>query len=116
LKLNCWEYNNCGREPGGRNNGSRGACPAATDERLNGVHGGKNAGRACWALGDTLCEGKPNGDFARRFKNCQACGFFKTVVREEGARFIFTVKLQELLSRADQPSQGQQAERESVRQ
>lgn len=102
LKLNCWEYRNCGREPGGRNNGSKGACPAATDTRLDGVHGGKNAGRACWAMGGTLCEGNPQDDFARRFKNCHACEFFKAVVSEEGAGFVFTVKLREMLSSANQ--------------
>ncbi|MGD2080961.1 MAG: hypothetical protein PVG55_04975 [Nitrospirota bacterium] len=102
---------NCGREPGGRNNGSKAVCPAATDTRLDGVHGGKNAGRACWALGGTLCEGRPNGDFARRFKSCHACGFFKAVVREEGAGFVFTVTLQELLARASQPPEDRRAER-----
>ncbi len=115
MKLNCWEYKKCGREPGGRNNGAKGTCPAATDTRLDGVHGGKNAGRACWALNGTLCEGQPNGDFARRFKSCHSCGFFKTVVKEEGADFVFTVKLQELLSRAILLPEKRQAERASVR-
>ncbi len=107
MKTHCWEFKNCGREPGGRNNGASGTCPAATDERLNGAHGGKNAGRACWALRSTLCGNDPQGDLAQRFKNCRACDFFKAVVKEEGAGFIFTVKLHERLQNS--PPQKQPA-------
>lgn len=101
MKLNCWEFKKCGREPGGSNNGEKGTCPAATDARLDGVHGGRNAGRACWALMGTLCEGQPRGEFARKFQSCHECSFFKTVVREEGTRFVFTVHLHEMLNNAD---------------
>lgn len=101
MKLNCWEFKNCGREPGGRNNGGKGSCPAATDSRLDGVHGGRNAGRTCWALTGTVCEGRPVGEFAMKFHNCHECDFFKRVVREEGQGFVFTVHLHEMLNRAD---------------
>ncbi len=97
MKTNCWEFKKCGREPGGRRNGPSGTCPAATDERLDGVHSGKNAGRTCWALSNTLCENNAQTDFAQRFKDCHACDFFKAVVKEEGSGFIFTVKLHERL-------------------
>jgi hypothetical protein len=97
LKLNCWEFKNCGKEPGGINNGERGVCPAATDSRLDGIHGGKNAGRACWALSGTFCNGDYQGDFAQKFKDCHECDFFKAVVNEEGADFVFTIKLHERL-------------------
>lgn len=98
MKLNCWEFKHCGREPGGRNNGEQGTCPAATDTRLNRVHGGHNAGRACWAISGTLCEGQPHGHFAVKYQNCRECDFFRTVVREEGAGFVFTIKLHEMLN------------------
>jgi len=107
MKTNCWDFKNCGREQGGINNGASGTCPAATDERLDGVHGGKNAGRACWALSSTLCESEARTDFIKRFKDCHACDFFKTVVKEEGAGFIFTVKLHERLKNS--PPQKQPA-------
>ena len=48
---NCWEHKKCGREPGGSETESLGVCPAAVESRLDGVHGGRNAGRACWIVG-----------------------------------------------------------------
>lgn len=49
-KINCWEFKKCGRESGGAHAYDFGVCPAATEKRLNGTHGGKNAGRACWVV------------------------------------------------------------------
>ncbi len=49
-KLNCWEWKQCGREPGGVNVASLGICPASTEMKMNGVHGGKNGGRTCWIV------------------------------------------------------------------
>ena len=49
MKKNCWEIKNCGREPSGNKVEELGVCPAATEVRLNAVHEGTNAGRACWA-------------------------------------------------------------------
>jgi len=82
-KLNCWEYNNCGREPGGVNSHEFGICPAAKETRLDGVHGGKNAGRACWVVGMTLCNGELQGSFAKKYDNCMECDFCKKVKEEE---------------------------------
>ena len=107
MKTNCWEFKKCGREPEGRNNGASGTCPVATDERLDGVHGGKNAGRACWALRSTLSRNNTPENFIQRFKDCHACDFFKVVVKEEGSGFIFTVKLHERLKNS--PPQKQPA-------
>jgi hypothetical protein len=98
MKLNCWEFKKCGKEPGGANNGPRGTCPAAREARLDGVHGGKNGGRTCWILAGTMCKGKPQGDFAQKFRDCHECDFFKTVVKEEGADFLFSVQLHNRLS------------------
>jgi len=82
-KLNCWEFNNCGREPGGANANELGICPATTERRLDGVHGGKNAGRACWVVAMTLCNGKLQGSFAKKYDNCMECDFCKKVKEEE---------------------------------
>jgi hypothetical protein len=60
-KKNCWEVMKCGREPGGKNAEELGVCPASTDERLSGTHGGKHAGRACWVIAGTFCDSVVQG-------------------------------------------------------
>ena len=86
-KLNCWEYLNCGREPGGQHCKDRGICPAAVDQSGDGIHGGENAGRACWASTGTLCGGQVQGTFANKIKNCLLCDFYKLVQTEEADVF-----------------------------
>jgi len=93
LKKNCWEFKKCGREPGGEKVRELGVCPAATEQRMDGVHGGKNAGRCCWVVAGTLCGGQVQGTFAKKFQNCQECEFYKLVKEEEGARFVLTANL-----------------------
>ena len=82
-KLNCWEFKKCGREPGGHNT-EHGVCPAAVDTNLDGSHDGKNAGRACWVVAGTLCEGEVQGTFAKKYVGCEQCDFYQAVVEEEG--------------------------------
>ncbi|MCI4626688.1 MAG: hypothetical protein L3V56_12100 [Candidatus Magnetoovum sp. WYHC-5] len=82
-KMNCWEYKKCGRQPGGEKVEELGFCPAAIDDCLDGFHGGKNGGRACWAVAGTLCGGKPSGTFARKIKDCSLCEFHQKVMNEE---------------------------------
>ncbi|HEY3296776.1 MAG TPA: hypothetical protein VGL38_15195 [bacterium] len=84
-KQNCWEFKKCGRETGGAKVAELGLCPAASEARTQGLNGGKNGGRACWALTGTLCGGKVQGSFALKMDNCMACDFYKQVAREEGA-------------------------------
>jgi len=83
-KQNCWEFKKCGREPGGAKTAEFGICPAATERKVHKVHGGRNGGRACWALTGTFCGGKVQGTFAAKLKNCMDCEFFKLVGAEEG--------------------------------
>ncbi len=75
-KLNCWEVMKCHRQPGGIYEKVLGTCPAAQDERLDRVHDGTNAGRACRVMAGTLCKGEVQGTFAQKFKNCEECDFF----------------------------------------
>ena len=84
MKQNCWEYKNCGREPGGDKAKDLGICPAAVESRLNAVNSGRNGGRACWAITGTLCGGKIEGTFATKLGNCMQCQFYSLVVSEEG--------------------------------
>jgi hypothetical protein len=82
-KLNCWEFNRCGREAGGINADKVGACPASTETRVGGINGGVNGGRACWAIEGTLCGGKVQGSFTMKFPDCRKCDFYKKVKKEE---------------------------------
>ena len=63
-KKNCWEYMQCGREPGGRNAPEAGGCPAAVDTTHDGINSGCCGGRFCWAVAGTLCSGEIQGTFA----------------------------------------------------
>jgi hypothetical protein len=77
----------CGRERGGKKAKELGVCPAARDERLNRIHGGKNAGRACWVIAGTFCEGNIQGTFAQKYRDCAECPFYKQVRMEEGSAY-----------------------------
>jgi len=89
-KKNCWEAKMCGREPGGAKTKELGVCIAATEKRTDGVNAGKNAGRACWAVGGTLCGGKVQGTLAAKMSNCMACDFYKEVQTDEGKNTVST--------------------------
>jgi hypothetical protein len=93
LKRNCWEVQECGREPGGKNAATKGVCPAATFHRLDGAHGGKNAGRCCWVVAGTMCGGKVVGSLAKKYNDCRKCDFYKKVQEEEGTHFLITIDL-----------------------
>ena len=82
--LNCWEFKQCGRESGGKHAIDLGVCPAATDSRFTGINGGESAGRYCWRIAGTLCDGEVQGIFAEKALTCCKCDFFLQVVKEEG--------------------------------
>jgi len=83
VKLNCWEFKKCGRQPGGHNAAELGICPAATLRELDGAHEGKNAGRSCWVVVGSLCGGKVQGTYAQKLNNCWRCEFMNIVKLEE---------------------------------
>ncbi len=97
-KPNCWEYKKCGREPGGIKVHELGVCPSAIESGLDGTHGGKNAGRACWVVAGTFCGGKEQGTFAQKYGNCVICDFFKMVKEAEGPDFTLSADLLVLLN------------------
>lgn len=88
-KKNCWEAKNCGRQPGGHRVSEMGVCIAATDTTFDGRNDGKNAGRYCWRVAGTFCNGKKQGDMAAKIMDCVQCDFFRLVKDEEG--LIFSV-------------------------
>ncbi|MBW2556726.1 MAG: protein kinase [Deltaproteobacteria bacterium] len=83
-KLNCWEYKECGREPGGEKAGEFGICPAASDTSFDGINTGRCAGRFCWAVAGTFCGDSVQGTFAEKRDSCLSCDFFNRVQEEEG--------------------------------
>lgn len=96
-KLNCWEYKNCGREPGGKNVQQLGICPATQFEKLNGIHDGKNGGRACWIVSETLCKGEIQGSWGKKYKQCMECPFYKSVREQEAGKFRLSATLMQFL-------------------
>jgi len=69
-KKNCWEVKKCGREPSGAKVKEFGVCPAAEQHRADGINGGVNGGRSCWAVAGTFCGGAVQGAFASKLDNC----------------------------------------------
>ncbi|PIS38274.1 MAG: hypothetical protein CO150_03615 [Nitrospirae bacterium CG_4_9_14_3_um_filter_53_35] len=99
MKKNCWEYMKCDRGPDEGKAETLGLCPAANEVRLNGVHGGMNAGRACWVVPGTCCDDFGTHDAGTVFKTCTDCDFYKLVKQEEHPKFIFSgVLLKNLMS------------------
>jgi HD-GYP domain-containing protein (c-di-GMP phosphodiesterase class II) len=67
VRVNCWEFMQCGREVGGVKTEELGVCPAYPDH-----------GRDCARVAGTLCGGEIQGTFARKFRNCRKCRFYKS--------------------------------------
>jgi hypothetical protein len=83
LKQNCWEFKNCGRTPGGTRAHEHGVCPVAVCSALDGVRGGKNAGRTCWVVARSLCGGEMLRKEGQKRITCWQCDFLQTVMKEE---------------------------------
>ena len=96
-KLNCWEVHSCGRHSDSEDEQYALSCPAAADKRLSGVHGGVNAGRACWVVAGTSCKGEARGAYVHKFKSCRVCDFYLKVREEEGSSFQSSAELLSIL-------------------
>lgn len=90
MKANCWEFKKCGRERGGKKVKSLGVCPACLEKRLNGIHGGENAGRSCWIVPGTACDQMVKGASANQFDICTGCDFYRFVRKQEKKSFVFS--------------------------
>jgi hypothetical protein len=99
-KLNCWEFKKCGREPGGPKVSELGVCPVPLEHRTDSINGGKNGGRSCWAISNSLCGNKVQGNYLDKLTNCMACQFYKHMVREEGMDFVIGTDIAKVLSSA----------------
>jgi len=70
IKINCWEFRKCGREPNGAKAAKLGICPVSIDASADGLNGGKNGGRICWVINE-----KPY---------CYHCEFHNRIISEAG--------------------------------
>ena len=84
IKLNCWEFKKCGREPGGTNASQRETCPAAVESRADGIHNGLNGGRCCWAV--TAALRQQGISLEQSGMGCNGCDFYRLVRNEEEQR------------------------------
>ena len=55
MKINCWDFKECGKKANGNHTKEHDTCPAFLNSKLDGIHGGTNAGRACWIVAGTKC-------------------------------------------------------------
>ncbi len=63
--MNCWEFKKCGRD-------KTGDCPAYT----------RRAGRVCWIVAGTMCDGEVQGTFAKKINACIKCDFYQYANKE----------------------------------
>jgi hypothetical protein len=98
-KQNCWEVMKCGKESNSEDDffSEDGTCPASTELCTDGVNDGKNAGRACWAISETLCGDEVQGDHISKVRSCLKCEFYKHVQNEEGDKFVTGSELVEIV-------------------
>jgi hypothetical protein len=94
-KLNCWEFMGCGLHT--RRSCLKlfhaGPCPASTETHLDGIHGGRNAGRACWVVLHTRCYGTVQNTHEQKYGTCTHCDFYKSVTEEEDVDFLSSYTL-----------------------
>jgi hypothetical protein len=83
-RANCWEVLECGHGPGAAPLCEGEGCPAVTDGSANGINGGVNGGRLCWAIAGTMCGNGVRGAHATKLLSCLGCPFFTQVWHEEG--------------------------------
>lgn len=84
MKINCWQFMKCGREPGGENTEKFGVCPVATKEIADGLNGGINAGRICWVVAENRCMCNTKSSHFHGKDYCFQCQFRYKVLMEEG--------------------------------
>ena len=92
MKNNCWEFKNCAKMK----------CPTRTEEKLDGVHGGTNGGRACWVVSSTHCMGVQGACLDKK-PYCETCLFYQKVRLQEGAQFTSPEELLKIFTYNELP-------------
>ena len=83
-KLNCWEVMKCGKGLSENDNSKYNSCPITTATSANGLNGGVNAGRICWIMAESCCNGEVKCSKLHRKDSCFSCEFRYKVTAEEG--------------------------------
>ena len=95
-KMNCWEFKNCRKVFLVKNRLI--TCPVITYFRQDGINNGKNAGRVCWTINNTFCNGAQVKDVKEKISKCFKCEFYLKVKEEEGKNFILAPSSQKFPS------------------
>ena len=87
-RLNCWEFMNCGMEPGGIFAATNGPCPVA-EQALN--KNGDPGGRPCWEIMPGSSRSiRHTCRFTR--KSCHECPYYQRIqIEEQADRFEETI-------------------------
>jgi hypothetical protein len=96
-KLNCWEFKQCGRECEDCFFEEVNTCPTSIELCTDGINGGENGGRACWAIAGTCSGNEIKCNHAEKLNSCRECDFYKLVQREEADKFITGSELTEMI-------------------
>jgi len=88
MKINCWDFNQCGREHGGKNIEKLGKCHSIKYKSFNGINGGLFGGRYCWHIAGTFQDGEPTCIQLGKIESCDICEFYLKVKEEEGDNFV----------------------------
>lgn len=87
MKKNCWEIKHCGREKNLSGISNSSICPAAKPGEFDGVNNGFYAGRMCWRITGTFCDGKTQASYVYKAMNCANCDVYRQIRSEEGSAF-----------------------------
>jgi len=87
MNKNCWEIKKCGREQKLSGQKDTEICPAALSESHDGINDGINAGRICWRVTGTYCDGETQASYVFKAMNCAKCEVYQQIRKEEGAEF-----------------------------
>ncbi|MCI5209658.1 MAG: hypothetical protein D3910_12890 [Candidatus Electrothrix sp. ATG2] len=85
--MNCWEFKECGREPGGKNISVFGVCPVSVSFGFDSVNNGKNGGRACWIIRESACEQIMRKCCVQEMRECRECDFFVSLKKSRVKRY-----------------------------
>jgi EAL and modified HD-GYP domain-containing signal transduction protein len=81
-----------------------GICPAALGSEWNNINHGEAAGRVCWAISGTFCNGKVQGAMQSKLSDCKSCEVFRQIHRDEGPLFVLApIPVGEFVHVARQP-------------
>ncbi len=89
-KKQCWEVMECCKHLEDEHICGIGVCPAKLPSEYDGINGGKNGGRFCWAIMGTFGQGNPRCTYSSKIVDCLSCELYIQVEIEEGSEYVST--------------------------